>query len=110
MNHEEILRKIVQLRTDKNWSEYRLSMETGIPQSTISSWFRKNVQPSVQSIASICQACGITLSEFFSSDENLTVELTVEQKNLLDSFFVLSPEQQKALIAFLQTLKTDRIG
>ena len=81
MSHDEILRKIVQLRIDKNWSEYRLSMETGIPQSTISSWFRKNVQPSVQSLAAICQACGITLSQFFSSDEDLTVELTVEQKD-----------------------------
>ena len=38
MSHDEILRKIVQLRIDKNWSEYRLSMETGIPQSTISAF------------------------------------------------------------------------
>lgn len=107
MSHDEILRKIVQLRIDKNWSEYRLSMETGIPQSTISSWFRKNVQPSVQSLAAICQACGITLSQFFSSDEDLTVELTVEQKDFLDLFSVLPSEQQKALIAFLRTLKAD---
>ena len=107
MSHDEILRKIVQLRIDKNWSEYRLSMETGIPQSTISSWFRKNVQPSVQSLAAICQAYGITLSQFFSSDEDLTVELTVEQKDFLDLFSVLPSEQQKALIAFLRTLKAD---
>lgn len=108
MNHEEILTRIVQLRTDKNWSEYRLSMETGIPQSTISSWFRKNIQPSVQSLDLICQTCGITLSQFFSSNENLTVELTAEQKALLDIFCVLSLEQQKSLIDFLHTLKSDR--
>ena len=110
MNHEEILRKIVKLRADKNWSEYRLSMETGIPQSTISSWFRKNVQPSVQSLVLICQACGITLSQFFSSEENLILELTAEQKELLESFSVLSAKQQRALTDFLQALKADSIG
>ena len=101
MSHDEILRKIVQLRIDKNWSEYRLSMETGIPQSTISSWFRKNVQPSVQSLAAICQACGITLSQFFSSDEDLTVELTVEQKDFLRSVFRFTFGTAKSLDCFL---------
>lgn len=43
----------------------------------------------------------------FSSDEDLTVELTVEQKDFLDLFSVLPSEQQKALIAFLRTLKAD---
>jgi len=37
----DILERILQLREEKGWSEYKLSVESGIPQSTISSWFRK---------------------------------------------------------------------
>ena len=42
----DVLNRILELRGEKGWSEYRLSVESGIPQSTISSWFRKKAQPS----------------------------------------------------------------
>ncbi len=46
----DVLNRILQLREEKGWTECKLSVESGIPQSTISSWFRKGAQPSVQSL------------------------------------------------------------
>ena len=34
-----VLDRIVELRTAKGWSEYQLAEESGMTQSTISSWY-----------------------------------------------------------------------
>ncbi len=96
----DILERILELREAKGWSEYKLSVETGIPQSTISSWFRKNAQPSISSLQAICDACGITLAQFFSEGD--TIYPSETQKRLLDAFLHLNNEQQESLITFLE--------
>ena len=99
----DILQRILQLREEKGWSEYKLSVESGIPQSTISSWFRKKVQPSVQSLQAICDACGITLAQFFSETQEEPVCLTPSQLALLSAFSHLNNAQQAALVTFLKS-------
>ena len=61
----DILDRITKQRLSRNWTEYQLSQKSGIPQSTISSWYRKNMIPSVPSLEKVCNAFGITLSQFF---------------------------------------------
>jgi len=95
-----ILTKITQLRMDRNWTEYRLSEESFVPQSTISSWYRKDMLPSISSLEKICKAFGITMSQFFAS-ENELIELTNEQKEMLEKWNCLSDKQKKALLQFL---------
>ena len=102
----DILAKIIELRNQKGWTEYKLSVESNIPQTTISSWFRKNVQPSVASLQAICNACGITLSQFFA-EEGEPRALTKEQSQLLDEYASLSSSQQKALLALLKSMKNE---
>lgn len=99
----DILQRILQLREEKGWSEYKLSVESGIPQSTISSWFRKKAQPSVQSLQAICDACGITLAQFFSDQKELPSYLSQRQLALLSGFSHLNNAQQSALVTFLET-------
>lgn len=105
-NDMDILAKIIELRKQKGWTEYKLSVESNIPQTTISSWFRKNVQPSVASLQAICSACGITLSQFFAA-EGESCQLTKEQRELIDEFVSLSLKQQNALLALLKAMKNE---
>ena len=100
----DILQRILQLREEKGWSEYKLSVESGIPQSTISSWFRKKAQPSVQSLQAICHACGITMAHFFAAPNESPTYLTPHQLALLAGFSHLDNAQQEALVSFLKTL------
>ena len=97
----DILGRIVALRKEKGWTEYRLSVESGIPQSTISSWFRKSAQPSIASLEAICHAAGITLSAFFADGE--AHALTPEQERLLSAFSHLEINRQAALLTFLES-------
>ncbi len=101
----DILDRIVKLREGKGWSEYRLSVETGIPQSTISSWYRKNAQPSINSLCAICNACGITLSNLFSEDDDTCQQLTNMQLRLINAFAYLNVNEQQKLIEFLESFK-----
>lgn len=101
----DVLKRILQLREEKGWTEYKLSLESGIPQSTISSWFRKKVQPSLLSVQAICDACGITMAQFFAESDNPQDYLTEQQKVLLAEFSHLNNTQQNALITFLKTFE-----
>lgn len=99
----DVLERITYYRKQKGWTEYQLAEESGLTQSTISSWYRKNMIPSLPSLEKICNAYNITLSQFFSSDDE-NFSLTPHQKELLKEVSRLTTEQQSALIHFFKTL------
>lgn len=45
---KDILSAITKYREQRGWTEYQLAEQSGLPQSTISSWYRKNMIPNVQ--------------------------------------------------------------
>ena len=98
-----VLERILQLRLERGWSEYRLSEESGIAQTTISSWYRKEICPTVPSLEKICNAYNITLAQFFNYS-NEPVSLTSEQQELINNWNRLDSNQQKKLIDFLKTI------
>lgn len=99
----DVLERITYYRNLKNWSEYQLAEKSGLTQSTISSWYRKNLYPTIPSLKKICNAFGITLSQFFSNNTD-NFELTELQKDLLIEMNHLSEEQQRALLEFFRKL------
>lgn len=100
----DILDKITRMRLERNWSEYQLAEKSGLTQSTISSWYRKNMLPSIPSLEKICEAYGITLSQFFLEKGDDTIQVSDQQKRLLEYASRLNPEQYGALLNFLKTL------
>lgn len=99
----DVLDRITYYRKQKNWTEYQLAEQSGLTQSTISSWYRKNMLPNIASLEKICNAFGITLSQFFATDSD-TFSLTPIQKSILIEINHLTEEQQHALIQFFKTL------
>ena len=100
----DILEKIRKLKLERKWSEYQLAEQSGIPQSTISSWYRKNQIPTIPSLEKICAAFSITLAQFFTDETAQSQTLTEEQQELLNSFGRLQKEQQQAILHLLKTL------
>lgn len=97
------LERLRQLLTERGWTEYRLSKECGLSQSTIGNIFRRNTTPSLETLSIICSAFGLTLSQFFADGE--VVELTPDLRELFSCWVSLSPEQKSALLSLLQTFK-----
>lgn len=100
----DTLNRILELREERNWTEYKLAEKSGITQSTISTWYRKNIQPTVPSIQKICDAFGITLSQFFLENDEYTVDLTERQLRMISYCAKLNPEQFDALLDFMNKL------
>ncbi len=100
---KDILATITAYREARGWTEYQLAERSGLPQSTISSWYRKNMVPTVPSLEKICQAFGITLSQLFAEGE-APVVLTESQRTLLEQWNKLSTEQQNALFALIAVM------
>lgn len=97
----DINKKIEKLRFQRGWSMYELAQEAGITQSTLTSMMQRGTPPKIDTLTSICEAFGITLSQFFLEDEEMEI-LSQDEKLLVDRFRNLSEKKQKALLEFLE--------
>ena len=100
----DILKKITQMRLERDWTEYELAERAELTQSTISSWYRKNLVPSIPSLEHICSAFGVTLSQFFLESECFSEQITKDQLDILNRWNRLTKEQQNKLASFLDTI------
>jgi transcriptional regulator with XRE-family HTH domain len=98
----DVLEKILKYRKERDWTEYELAKRSDLPQSTISSWYRKNMQPSLASLDKIASAFGLTLAQMLSEDDNIIA--SEDEKALLHEWNRLEPEQQGHLLDFLRSL------
>ena len=95
-----VIGKIEKLREQRGWTIYKLSLESGISQSTLATMYDRNTPPKIETLQQICEAFNITLAQFFLEDERIEV-LSEQEKDLLERFRKLSPKRQKALIDLL---------
>lgn len=100
---KDILSAITRYREERGWTEYQLAEHSGLPQSTISSWYRKNMVPTIPSLEKICSAFGITLSQLFAEGD-MPVSLTKSQQKLLERWARLSEEQQAVVLALIDKM------
>lgn len=99
-----VLEKITKYRLERNWTEYQLAEKSGLPQSTISSWYRKNQIPTIPSLEKICAAFNVTLAQFFSDDDKNPFQLTKNQIDLIHEWNRLNENQKNAVLNLIKTM------
>ena len=95
--------RIRELMAERQWSEYRLALESGLSQSTISNIFSRNTTPSIPTLESICKGFGITLAQFFAEGD--WVELTPEQHEMFVAWSSLTSAQKEAISHLIDVMK-----
>ena len=85
----DIVQHIRELMSERDWTEYR-------PYSTVANIFHRNTVPTISTLGAICDAFGISLSQFFSEGD--FVSLTPEQADLLKRWSSLSSSQKDAVL------------
>ena len=100
---KDVLAEITRLRLKRNWSEYQLAQRSGLSQSTISTWYRKNQTPTIHTLEKVCCGFGITLSQFFAVEDDV-VSLTETQKELLDYWAALTDTQQTLFMELFKNI------
>ena len=96
----DINKKIMALCNERDWSTYDLAREAILTHSTLSSMFQRGAPPKIETLQRICEAFGITLSQFFLENEQLEV-LSSEEKDLVALFRKLPRDKQIALLELL---------
>lgn len=92
--------RIRQLMDERGWSEYRLAKEAGLSQSTVTNIFKRNNAPTIPTLEALCRAFHITMAQFFTEGDD-PIGLTEEQRRLLSTWSILTEEQQKGMLNFL---------
>lgn len=100
----DILGRITKQRSMRDWTEYQLALKSGLPQSTISSWYRKGMLPSISSLEKICRAFDMTMAQFLAEDDSSMREVTPDQQELLDKWELLDPAQKTAFLTLISSI------
>lgn len=99
----KVIDRIEQLMNQRGWSVYRLGKESGLSQSTLAHVFRKDSEPTISTLETICNTFGITLSQFFAEGD--FVSLTSEQRDVLDKWASLSDEQKELVLNMIANMR-----
>lgn len=111
-----ISEKIFKILDENRMTQKEFSNRTGIPQSTISDWRKKNTNPASDKILIICEVLGITPYELLSGvkeegKRSNAVQYQVivdgtEESNLLEMYDSLERDAKNRVLGYLQALST----
>jgi len=100
--------RVFQILKEKGLSQKEFSELSGIPQSTISDWKRKRVNPAADKIMIICEILDISPSSLLSdsgySPEHLIVDKADSEYNLINGYRSLDEKQKDRLLGYMQAL------
>lgn len=98
-----VLEKVKKLQEERGWSTYKLAYEAGLTQSTLSNMFARGTCPTVDTLEKLCEAFGISLAEFFESDEKKT-HVSKEELELLNKYRALTDKEKDAVKSMVNAL------
>lgn len=100
----DVINRITQLCDARGWTYYRLAKESGMTYSTLSTMLRKSNVPSVPSLVKLCDGFGITLAQFFSDKDEVSL-LTSDQRSCLEQWTRLDEASKALAMAYMQGLE-----
>lgn len=100
----DVIKRIDDLMKERQWSDYKLAVNSGLSSSTIANIHRRNTVPSISTLEAICSAFGITLAQFFS-DNNFTVQLSKEQIDLFNRWISLTDHQKQLIYDLIKEMQ-----
>lgn len=98
-----VLEKIKKMQQERGWSTYKLAYESGLTQSTLSNMFARGTCPTIETLQMICDAFGISLSEFFEEDESKAY-VSKQELQLLNKYRALNGKEKDAVKTLVDTL------
>ena len=111
--------RIFKIIDEENMTQKEFSEKTGIPQSTISDWRKKNTNPASDKILIICEALKVTPYELLSGvkeegsrSNRMRCQIIVEgteENMVLELYDTLDRDRKNRLLGYLQALSERRM-
>lgn len=101
-----VLKKINSMRLARGWSVYHLAVAADLPQSTLINMMNRETLPSLTTLEHICNAFGVTMSEFFREDSDDRAPSEEEEFERL--YRSLTKKQAKLVVQLMKELNKDQ--
>ena len=101
----DIAKKLKDIRKSKDISVYKLSQMSGVSETHIRDLERGDRNPSIDTIAKITAAMGLSLPELLNEDDGIFY-LNPKGQSVIECFRSQSDDKADALVAFLKTLNS----
>ena len=99
----DISKRIIELRTKKGISVYRLSKIVDVSENHIRAIEKGQSNPSINTLETLLIALGSNLSEFFNEDREVIYPSEAE-KRLVQDFRGLNAEKQGAVVKLVELM------
>ena len=111
----KISERIFEILKDKGMTQKEFSARTGIPQSTISDWKNKEMNPSADKLLIICQVLQTSVYDILASSDNtknakvdyVFLDKDSKEKELIDMYRNLPETKRERLLGYADALNTD---
>ena len=98
----DIVEKINEMRKERGWSVNRLASEAMLTQSTVANMFKNGAEPKIATLTAVCEAFGVTLSEFFYEGDSIAA--SPRTMEMLFAYERLTEKEKKAVYDLIKTL------
>lgn len=98
----DVKNRLQRLMEERHWTIYKVAKEADIPWSTVRNMFKRNTEPSIITLESICKGMGISLCQFF--DEDNQMGLTAEQSRLIQEWSKLNDKNKRLVSELVEAL------
>ncbi len=107
---------LVQLIRSSGMTQKDFSERTGIPQSTISDWKGKKLNPSSDKILPICDALGVTPYEVLAAGrkgkkynpDRIEIRTDSDEYVLLEMYRALPQKQKQRVVGYIQAINEEK--
>ena len=99
----DVQKRIYDLMEARGWTTYALAEHAGLAQSTVAHTVSKGKIPTIATLEKICEAFGITLSEFFMEED---IDETDEKFQMVSMIGTLSPKRKELTKAIIKEFQS----
>lgn len=99
----DVIKRLNDLRLQRNMSVYRLAELSGLNQSTLANTFSRGTVPSIKNLELICETLGMTLAQFFAEDET-PMELTPAEVQLIINYRKLPANIKQSFATIINSI------
>lgn len=97
-----IQKRLQEYMEKTGWSLNEMNCQAGLSNGTLYHWWKGKKQPSIDGIQKLCNACNVSLSEFFATND--MEHLTAEANVLFDLWDEMNEQQRQTLTEIARTL------
>lgn len=104
----DVIKRLDDIKSKYNWSNYQLAKECGLSESTIKNIYNRNSMPHLDTLEAICNGFDLSLSQFLLEDDESFVPLNDDQLEFFNEWKLMRADEKHLVKEFIEFLNKTR--